>query len=129
MLASQIEHNIGAWPAAADQEIAVRWRHKRLDEVIDGASDKPGLAIVADSGTARPSHRDIARLGQFEEALERRAPADIETALREGYEWPRAGGAGRQVRRLERGRGDSRRHGRTRSEYLAVDVVGGHAPG
>ena len=49
--------------------IAVGGRLDRVGPVVDGADDQPGLAGVADPGTARPSYRHIARLGKFEEAL------------------------------------------------------------
>ena len=64
--ALEIKHNIGARPAAANQEIALPRRLERLGEIIDCAGDKPALAIVADAGATRPPDRDIAGLGQFE---------------------------------------------------------------
>ena len=64
--ASEIEHNVGARTAAADQEIAVRRRLERIRAIVDRAGDQPGLASVADAGAARPPHRHIAGLGQFE---------------------------------------------------------------
>ena len=64
--ASQIEYNVGARPAAANQEIAFPRRLERFGAVIDSAGDKPGLATVADAGATRPPHRHIAGLGKFE---------------------------------------------------------------
>ena len=60
---SKIDHDIAPGLRAADQHIAVRWRLDRVWPVADGAGDERGLAIMADSGTTRPSHGDAARLG------------------------------------------------------------------
>ena len=64
--ALEIQHNVGVRPTAANQEIAIGRRTERVNEIIDRAGDKTGLAIVADAGATRPPDRDIAGLGQFE---------------------------------------------------------------
>src|ERR1700732_2975046 len=117
-IASEIDHDIAFGLAAADQHVAVGRRLDWVGPIANGAGDEPGLAIVADPGTARPSYRHIARLGEFEEALERRAPRDIEAAAREGYQRPRAFRPGRQMRRPVWRRGDARRHRWSRAETL-----------
>src|SRR6266404_3437256 len=126
---SEIDHDIALGPRAAYQRIAVGRRLNRVGPIADVAADERRLAIVADPVAARPSHRYIARLGHLQEALERRVQTDIEAAAREGYQRPRADGFGRRVRRLERSRGNSRCQGRTRSERLGVNAVGGYSPG
>jgi hypothetical protein len=55
----------------ADQHITVGRRFDRIGPVGDRAANQPGLAAVAYPGPARPSYGDIARFGEFEEALER----------------------------------------------------------
>jgi hypothetical protein len=61
--ASKIKSNVTLGLAAADQQIA---RGRRLDWVRlvdDGAGNQPCLAVMTNSGAARPAHRHIARLG------------------------------------------------------------------
>jgi len=61
--ASKIESNVTLGLAAADQQIA---RGRRLDWVRlvdDGAGNQPRLAVMTNSGAARPAHRYIAGLG------------------------------------------------------------------
>src|SRR5580692_10890242 len=82
----EIDHDIAPGLRAADQRIPVGRRLDRVRPIANGADDEGGLAVVADPGAARPSHGHIARLGKFEEALERRAPANTESAAREGDE-------------------------------------------
>ena len=81
--ASEIDHDIALGLRAADQHIAVRRRLDRVGSIANDTGDECSLAVVADPGTARPSHGHIARLGKFEEALEPRAPADAEVTSRE----------------------------------------------
>src|SRR5947207_5911756 len=86
--ASKIEGNVTLRLAAADQQIA---RGRRLDwvrPVADGARNQPRLAVMTNSGAARPAHRHIARLGEFEQAVECGAPMDGEVAPRKGYKRP-----------------------------------------
>src|SRR6516164_1118516 len=83
--ASKIERNVILGPAAADQQIA---RGRRLDwvgPVDDGAGNQPRLAVMTNSGAARPAHRHIARFGQFEQTVESGTPVDGEIAARKGY--------------------------------------------
>src|SRR6266481_338880 len=60
---SEIDHDIALGPRAAYQRIAVGRRLNRVGPIADVAADERRLAIVADPGAARPSHRYIARLG------------------------------------------------------------------
>ena len=60
---SKIESNIALGLAAADQQIARGRRLDRVRPVDDGAGNQPCLAVMTNSGAARPTHRHIARLG------------------------------------------------------------------
>ena len=68
--------------AAADQQIARGWRLDWVRPVGDGAGNQPRLAVVTNSGAARPAHRHVARLSQFEQAVECGNPVDSEIAAR-----------------------------------------------
>jgi hypothetical protein len=61
--ASKIESNVTFGLAAADQEITCGRRLDWVRPVGDGAGNQPRLAVVTNSGAARPAHRHIARLG------------------------------------------------------------------
>ena len=74
---SKIEDDVALRSAAANQRIAVGWRLHGVWQITDSADDEPGLASVADPGPACPPHGHIARLSKFEDALERRGPADV----------------------------------------------------
>jgi hypothetical protein len=56
--ALQIEYNVGARPAAANQQLAVPRRLDRVGEIINGAGDKPGLAVVANPGANASRFRE-----------------------------------------------------------------------
>src|SRR5690242_14380217 len=53
--ASQIDDDIPARPATADEHIALRRRIDRIGLVVDGPAHEAGLAGVADARTARPA--------------------------------------------------------------------------
>ena len=64
--------------------IAGRWQVERLRLVGDLSRDETALTIVADASPARPAHRDVARLGEFQHALiDRRIPVGGYAAARE----------------------------------------------
>src|SRR4051812_21501787 len=69
MARSQIEHDIAARLRAANEHVALGGLVQRLRSVDDRAGDQPALAVVANAASARPTHRDVARLGQFQDAL------------------------------------------------------------
>src|SRR5580692_4290450 len=79
---SQINHDVVLGLRAADQQVAVRRCADRVRAVIDLARHKAALASVADTGTTRPPHGHVARLGQFEQAMEGWIPPHIEAAAR-----------------------------------------------
>src|SRR5215472_8314844 len=127
--ASKIESNVTLGLAAADQQIASGRRLDRVRPVADGAGNQPGLAVMTNSGAARPAHRHIARLGQFEQALKCGTPVDSEIAARKGYKRPNLRGFRRRIGRWMRGPprdcGDARRHRLARAEILGVRGVTG----
>jgi hypothetical protein len=49
---SEVEYYVALGLAAADEHGAFGWRFNRVGVVADGADDKPGLAGVADAGSA-----------------------------------------------------------------------------
>src|SRR4051794_32847266 len=82
----KIDHDIGRRLRAADQHIASSRRLDRIELIADVAGYERRLAVVADTGAARPSHGHIACLCKFEQALERRTPLYVEAAACERYE-------------------------------------------
>src|SRR5215469_12532938 len=90
---SKIESDVAPGLAATDQQIAIRRRFDRVWPIDDGAGNQPGLAVMTNSGAARPTHRHIASLRQFEKAVECGTPADNEIAARKGYDRPDARGS------------------------------------
>ena len=53
---------------------------------MEFATQKSGLAHVADAGATGPSDRDVAGLGEFQQALEAVVPWHGQAAASEGYE-------------------------------------------
>src|ERR1700757_4738420 len=80
---------------------------------------------MTNSGAARPAHRHIARLGQFEQAVECGTPVDSEIAACKGYKRSDLRGFRGRMRRPPRDRGDARRLRRARPEILGVQTVTG----
>lgn len=120
---SKIERNITLRLAAANQHIAVGGWIDRIGLITHVAGDERRLAGVTDTGAARPSHRQVTRLGKLEQALERRTPSDIKPAAREGYERSGAGRSRRQMWRLSRGRNEARGEGWLRSKDFGVKTA------
>jgi hypothetical protein len=129
---SKIESDVTLGLAAADQQIALGRRLDRVRPVGDGAGNQPGLAIMTNSGAARPAHRHITRLGQFEQAVGCGTPVYSEIAARKGYQRPDLRCFRRRIGRWMRGpprdRGDARRLRRARPEIpnLRFPGAGGH---
>ena len=126
--ASQIESNVTLGLAAADQQIAIGRRLDWVRPVGHGAGNQPRLAVMTNSGAARPAHRHIARLGQFEQAVQGGTPVDSEIAARKGYKRPDLRGFRRRMRRKPRDRSDPRRLRRARPEILGVQALAGDSP-
>src|SRR4029079_6787998 len=78
---------------------------------------------MTDSGPTRPPYRHVASFGQFEQALERRSPADIEATAGKRDQWSRARRPGRQMRSVVRRSSDARGNGRAGAEHLGMDPV------
>src|ERR1700761_6945151 len=101
--------------------------------VIDLPLHKPALAGVADSRSTCPSYRHVARLGQFEQALEFWLPPHIEAAADERHLRSRTGRSRRQMRRPARRSSNTGGVGRAGAERLGVDAipcdVQSHKPG
>ncbi len=64
------------------------------------AIQKSALAHMADTGSARPSHRNVTCLGQFQQTFEFVIPWHIEATSSEGYDWSVPRGAKRGMRNL-----------------------------
>src|SRR6516165_4277104 len=125
---SKIESNVTLGLAAADQQIARRRRLDWVRLVDDGAGNQPRLAVMTNSGAARPAYRHIARLGQFEQAVEGGTPMDGEIAARKGYKRADLRSFPRRMWRPLRERGDAGRHRRARPEILGVQAIVGDPP-
>src|SRR5262249_22659564 len=98
---------------AADQHIALRGRINRVWPVANCPCHKAGFTRVADSRSARPSHRYVAGFGKLEKALKSWLPADIKAAPGERDERSGATRPGGHVRLPGRRRRDSWSEGRT----------------
>ena len=106
--------------AAADQQIARGWRLDWVRPVGDGAGNQPRLAVVTNSGAARPAHRHVARLSQFEQAVECGNPVDSEIAARArpeilGAEAVKGDAPAREI-------GDEAAHKRRRAANVEVGI-------
>ena len=86
---SQVEHDVARRLGAADQRASLGGGLDRVGAVAEVAGDDGGLAVVADAGAARPADRDVAGLGELEQAGVVVVPADGEVAAGE-----RDGGTG-----------------------------------
>jgi hypothetical protein len=126
--ASKIESNVTLGLATADQQIAIGRRLDWVRPVDHGAGNEPRLAVMTNSGAARPAHGHIARLGQFEQAMECGTPVDSEIAARKGYKRPDLGGFPRRMRGPPPDRGDARGLRRGRPEILGVQAITGDPP-
>ena len=96
--ASQVKHDLIPRLGAANQQVAVGRSFEWLWLVADEARNQPAFAGMADPRPARPPHRNIAGLGEFEQALERWIPGNDEATASERDQRPRAGSPVRQVR-------------------------------
>lgn len=71
-----VEHRVFLRPGTADQDIPPRRWIERIRLVAHGPRNQPTLAVVTDTGAARPPDGYLTRLGQFEKALIVEAPAN-----------------------------------------------------
>src|ERR1700735_1649922 len=79
----KIEHDLVVGLGAADEHAAVLRGLERVGPVADLAAHQPGDAGMADAGPAAPPDRDVARLGELEEAGEGRIPPNGQVAAAE----------------------------------------------
>ena len=123
MVRSQVDDDVFDRSSAADQDVAFRGRFQRFGVVAHRSGQQCGLAVVAYPGPARPPRRDVARLGEFQQARVRRAPRCRDATARERDFWTSAARARRLMRR-HRGGGDPRRECGCGAEQFGVDAGG-----
>lgn len=68
-LPSQIDDDIAGWLRAANEKVAVRRLFERLGVVDDCTGNQTALTGVTNAGPAGPKGGDVARFGQFQNAL------------------------------------------------------------
>jgi hypothetical protein len=68
-LASQINDEVTNRLRAANEKVAVGGIFEWLRSVDHRSRNQTALAVVTNTGPARPTDRDVARLGQFQNAL------------------------------------------------------------
>ena len=127
--ASQVKHDLIARLGAANQQGAVGRSFEWLWLVADGAGNQSALAAMTDPRPARPPDRNIAGLGEFEQALQRRIPVDNEAAASERDQRSYAGRSSRQVRRPTRCVHHTGCAGWSRPEDLCVHPLRADASG
>src|SRR5438093_5503644 len=92
---SQIDHDVVNRLRAANQKVAVSGLVEWLRSVGDGPRNQTALTVVANTRPARPADRNIARLGQLQNARVGRLPMCGDAAARERYQrtrcWRRPG--------------------------------------
>jgi hypothetical protein len=124
----KIKLEVSLGPCAANENIACCWRLNRLGAVIEIAANNRTLAGVTHAGPARPSDRDIERLGEFEQAGKPRVPRDGHAASHKSDLRPRtlcrpdeSGLLARLADYILRGRSSG-------SKSLAMNTLRLHAP-
>src|SRR5690348_15131164 len=80
---SQIDDDVDGRLRAADEEVAVGRFFEWLRSIGDRSRNQAALTVVADAGPASPADRDVARLGQLQNALVGRLPMRGDAAARE----------------------------------------------
>src|ERR1700733_4530189 len=124
---SQVKNDIADRTRTADEQVAGRWQVERLRLVSDLSRDETALTIMADAGPARPAHRDVARLREFQHALVgRRIPVGGYAAPRERDQRAVVGVKHRQMRCLRHSAGDPRRQGLAAVKDLDANTIRPH---
>ncbi len=123
----EIKLDIGCGARAADKHIAAGGLVDGLWIVKHLAADKRGLAGVTYAGATCPSHWNIARLGEFQQALEFVGPTYVQTASTEGDAWPIPLNTLRWMRTPYRPRSDTRRYRGFASKGLRMDIYARYA--
>src|SRR5262249_17852304 len=73
-----VDYHVFLGARAANQQVPYRRRLQRLGIILHRSGDQPALTGMANSGPASPAPRDVAGLGEFQQALEPGAPGDRE---------------------------------------------------
>src|SRR5712691_2429446 len=85
--ASQINDDVANRLRAANEKVALGWLFEWLRSVDDRPGNQTTLTVVTNTGPARPTDRDIARLGQLQDALVGcRVPVCRDPAARERHQ-------------------------------------------
>ena len=74
---SHVEHDLTPRLGAAHQQVALGRLFERFWLVADAAGNQPTFASMTDPRPARPPDRNIAGLGEFEQALQRRIDGQV----------------------------------------------------
>ena len=128
MCALQIDDDVANRLRAANEKVAVGGLVERLRSVDDRPRNQPALTVVTNTGPARPADRDVARLGQLQDALVgRRLPVRGDAAARERYQRTGVGVVLGQMRSSRRCADDARRHRLAAVEDLDVNPLRRHA--
>src|SRR5712691_6990194 len=126
---SDVDHHVALRPGAADEDISLRRWIERIRLVAGEPGDQSALAVVTDAGAARPPDGYVTRFRELEKTRVVLAPANGDTAPREGDEWPCAGGPSRLMRCAHRRGGRTGSQRRATGKDLGMDAVRWHAPG
>src|SRR5260221_7203450 len=119
---SDVDHHVAPRPGAADEDISLRRRIERIRLVADGPGDQSALAVVTDAGAARPPDGYVTRFRQLEKTLVVLAPANGDSAPREGDEWACAGGPRRLMRGAHRRGGPTGAPPRAPGKNIGMDA-------
>src|SRR5262249_30256306 len=126
----QIDDDIASRLGAANENVAVGGLFEWLRSVDDHPRNQAALTAVTNTGAARPTDRDVARLGQLQNALiGRRLPMCGDATARERYQRTGVGVVLRQMRCSRRCVDDTGSHGLAAVEQLDVNLLGRHAQG
>src|SRR4029077_2274597 len=101
-----------------------------LRSVDDRPRNQPALTAVTNTGPARPTDRNVARLSQLQDALVgRRLPACSDATARKRYQWTGFRVVLGQVRRSRRYADDTGSHRFAAVEDFDVNPLRSHAQG
>src|SRR5271170_6735361 len=82
-----VDYHVFPGTRAANQQVSRRRRLERLGIIQHRPGNQPALAGMANSGPARPAHRDVTGFGEFQHALELRVPANRKPGASKGNSW------------------------------------------
>jgi hypothetical protein len=126
--ASQIDDDIAGRLRATNQKVAIGWFVERFRLVGDRAGNQTAFTVVTNAGSARPTDRDVACLGKFQDALvARRVPVRGNATAREGYQRTRARVVGGRMGNSGRCADHTRGHGFAAIKDFDVNLLRCHA--